>query len=49
MQRYAVDHGAVAFLRKPINVEVLLAHIQRAPHSLTTATNLPTRTINEEQ
>jgi len=30
IQRYAVDHGAVAFLRKPINVEVLLAHIQRA-------------------
>jgi len=30
IQRYAVDHGAVAFLRKPISVDVLLAHIQRA-------------------
>lgn len=30
IQRYAVDRGAVAFLRKPINVDVLLAHIQRA-------------------
>lgn len=30
IQRYAVEHGAVVFLRKPINVDVLLAHIQRA-------------------
>lgn len=30
LQRYAVGQGAVAFLRKPINVEVLLAHIQHA-------------------
>lgn len=30
IERYAVDNGAVAFLRKPINVDVLLAHIQRA-------------------
>lgn len=30
IERYAVENGAVAFLRKPINVDVLLAHIQRA-------------------
>ncbi|ALB64899.1 response regulator transcription factor [Cronobacter dublinensis] len=29
MQRYAESLGAVAFLRKPINVDVLLGHIQR--------------------
>ena len=30
MQRYAIQLGAVAFLPKPINVDVLLAHISRA-------------------
>ncbi|WP_313825138.1 response regulator [Leclercia sp.] len=30
IQRYAVEQGAIVFLRKPINVDVLLAHIQRA-------------------
>ena len=30
MQRYAIQLGAVAFLPKPIHVDVLLAHISRA-------------------
>ncbi|MBT2051067.1 response regulator transcription factor [Enterobacter asburiae] len=29
MQRYALDLGAAAFLRKPINIDILLDHIQR--------------------
>ncbi|WP_202302946.1 response regulator [Dryocola clanedunensis] len=28
MQRYALDRGAAAFLRKPIDIEQLLNHIQ---------------------
>lgn len=30
MQRYAIHSGAVAFLPKPINIDVLLAHIAHA-------------------
>ena len=29
MQRYALSLGAAAFLRKPINIDILLDHIQR--------------------
>lgn len=29
MQRYALSMGAAAFLRKPINIDILLDHIQR--------------------
>ena len=29
MQRYALGLGAAAFLRKPINIDILLDHIQR--------------------
>jgi FixJ family two-component response regulator len=29
MQRYALNLGAAAFLRKPINIDILLDHIQR--------------------
>ncbi|PLR31440.1 response regulator [Chimaeribacter californicus] len=31
MERAALDLGAVAFLRKPINIDTLLEHIQRVP------------------
>ncbi|KFC81897.1 MULTISPECIES: response regulator transcription factor [Enterobacteriaceae] len=30
MQRFAISLGAVAFLRKPIDIEVLLNHLQKA-------------------
>ena len=29
LQRYALSLGAAAFLRKPINIDILLDHIQR--------------------